>query len=175
MDSRLGKQQSHLTDEQFADLLLGLPSPSVRAHLELCPHCSDEAQRVSGAISSFAQQSRLWAERHAASLPAHKPGWQPVLPRLHRPQAWAAVALTIALASGLGVSLRIDHTRSSQQLAVQPVAVVPSTTLTEDNQLLSAIDGELRADDSTNANMYGLNVTSRGAARTRESKRMSNE
>ncbi len=177
MDSRLQVQHSHLTEEQFADLLCGLQSPAARSHLESCSQCTGEAQRVSGAIVSFAQQSRIWAERQASSFPVDNPGWQPVLPKLHRPQVLAAAAaLTIALAAGLGVSLRMDYARSVPQFTatVQQIPAVVPTKLTEDNQLLSAIDGELRADDSSNAAMYGLSGTSRGS-RLRESKRLSNE
>ena len=177
MENRLEYQQSHLThltDAQFTDLLLGANPAAVRAHLEGCPQCSDEADRVSRAIGSFEQQSRLWAERRAASRPLLATQPQLVFPWLHRPQAWTAAALAIALAVGIGVTVRNDHPRAVQlQAKVQPAPVVSPATLKADNELLSAIDGELRADESTPATMYGLTVTSRGV-RTRAPKRISN-
>ena len=178
MENRLEYQQSrltHLTDAQFTDLLLGANPAAVRAHMEACPQCSDEADRVSRAIGSFEQQSRLWAERRAASRPLLATQPQPVFPWLHRPQAWTAAALAIALAAGVGVSARNHHAPvvQTQVAATQPAPEVSPATLKADNDLLSAIDGELRADESTPATMYGLTVTSRGV-RTRAPKRISN-
>jgi hypothetical protein len=178
MENRLEYQQSrltHLTDAQFNELLLGANPAAVRAHLEACPQCSDEADRVSRAIGSFEQQSRLWAERRAASRPLLATQPQPVFPWLHRPQAWTAAALAIALAAGVGVSARNHHAPvvQTQVAATQPAPEVSPATLKADNDLLSAIDGELRADESTPATMYGLTVTSRGV-RTRAPKRISN-
>jgi hypothetical protein len=172
---------THLTDAQFSDLLLGANPPAVRAHLEACSQCSAEADRVSLAIGSFEQQSRLWAERRAASQPFIAPHRQPVFPWLYRPQAWTAAALAIALAAGIGVAVRNDisahkdHRQAAQQqlATAQPAPVVSPATLKADNALLSAIDGELRADDSTPVALYGLTATSR-SARARAPKRIAN-
>jgi hypothetical protein len=168
---------NHLTDEQFTDVLLGTIPAAVTAHLSVCPLCAQEAERVSGAIGNFAQQSRLWAERRAATAqPLQAGGSQPAFPWLHSPQAWVATGLAVALALGIGVALRVDHTRPAQQQTVarvQPAARVSPTTLKSDNELLTAIDGELRADASATAGMYGLNATSRGV-RNRSPKRIEN-
>ena len=65
---------NHLTDEQFADLLLGANPAAVQAHLKACSACAEEADRVAGAIGSFEQQqTRLWAERRAATSPMLTP------------------------------------------------------------------------------------------------------
>jgi hypothetical protein len=187
MESNRENRQSHLThltDAQFGDLLLGTASAAAKAHLEACAQCSEEADRVSGAIGSFEQQSLLWAERRAASRPLLAPHRQPVLSWLHipaNPQAWTAAVLAIALAAGIGVavrndiSARKDHLQAMQpQLAeVQPAPSVSPSTLKADNELLSAIDGELRADTSTPVAMYGLTATSR-SARARAPKRIAN-
>lgn len=169
-------RDKHLTDDQFTDLLLGTIPPAVQAHLGACPQCSLEAERVSGAIGSFAQQSRLWAERRAAARPLQTRDWNPAFPWLHRPQAWTVAGLAVALALGIGISLRPDHVRPVQQRAaarVEPTAALSPTTLKADNALLTAIDGELRADESTSDGMYGLSTTSRGV-RNRSPKRIAN-
>ena len=190
----------HLTDDQFTDLLLGTISPAVVAHLDTCAKCSDEAKRVSGAIGSFAQQSRLWAERRAASHPAPTPrrnqlAWLPVTPI-----AWAAAVL--ALAAGIGIAHRERFTAAPPSLAAvhsapplaapatteptvavasAPTGIAPAAaaspvapaTLKSDNELLSAIDGELTDTDLTGASTYGL-TTSRRSARQHSSKGISN-
>jgi hypothetical protein len=178
MEAQRASQQSHLSDEQFSDLLLGAKPAAVRAHLDACPQCSAEAERVSAAIGSFEQQSRLWAERRAATaLGIQGRDRQPVLPWLRQPQARAAaVALAIAVAVGIGIGVRNDrvHTAQPQVANVQPAGVVSPETLKADNELLAAIDGELRADESAPASMYGLTAASR-SGRARVSKRISNE
>jgi len=176
-------QLTHLTDAQFIDLLLGTNPPAIKAHLEACTQCSEEADQFSLALGSFEQQSRLWAERRAASQPiliSHRP---PIFPWLHRPQAWTAAALAIALAAGIGVAVAVrndvsshkDHPRAAQQqvATTQPAPAVSATTLKADNDLLSAIDGELRSDESTPSTLYGLTATSR-SARARAPKRIAN-
>lgn len=153
---------THLTDAQFTELLLGTNPPAVRAHLDACPQCAKEAEQVSGAITGFEQQSRLWAERRAASSSALTPGRESASSWLHRPQAWTAAALALALATGIGISVR--HNQPVQRAAAAapaPTTPQPSpATLKADNDLLTAIDGELRADDSTSASVYGLTTAS---------------
>jgi hypothetical protein len=190
----------HLTDDQFTDLLLGAISPAVVAHLDTCAKCSDEAQRVSGAIGSFAQQSRLWAERRAASRPAPTPRRSPLAWLPITPIAWAAAVL--ALAAGIGIahrerlatappSLAEVHSAPAPALAAStaptvaiasaPTGIAPAAaaspvapaTLKSDNELLSAIDGELTDTDLSGASTYGL-TTNRRSVREHSSKGISN-
>jgi hypothetical protein len=178
MENHLASQPTHLThltDAQFTELLMGTNPPAVRAHLDACPQCSEEAQRVSGAIAGFEQQSRLWAERHAASRPALVPHRQPVFGWLHRPQAWTAAAVAIVLATGIGFSIHHDRMTPTQQpfATAKPATPQPTpATLKADNDLLTAIDGELRADESTSASAYGLTTASH-VTRTNAPKRIS--
>ena len=179
MENLRENQQSHLThltDAQFTELLLGANPAAVRAHLEGCPQCSDEADRVSRAIGSFEQHSRIWAERRAATRPILAPVRAPVFEWLHRPQAWTAAALAIALAAGVGVSARNHHAPvvQTQVAATQPAPEVSPATLKADNDLLSAIDGELRADESTFATAYGLSAAAH-ESHSRSAERMINE
>jgi len=162
MNTNLNSREPHLTDEQFTDLLLGTNPISVREHLMACAMCSQEAERISGAISSFSTQTRLWAERRAASHPMHVRETHRTLTWLHRPYAWTAAAVAVIFTVGIGLSLRVDHARSvaAPIAQVQPPAPVDPTTIKSDNALLSAIDGELREDDAGNVGMYGLNPVS---------------
>jgi hypothetical protein len=177
MEPRLDTVQSrldaHLTDEQFTDLLLGTNPPAVRAHLEVCQSCSQEADRVSAAIGSFQEQSQLWAERRAAvAQPLRAIYRPPIFPWLHRPLAWSAAALVVAVTAGIGISRHAEQLGPVQPIAAQRAAVSP-TTLQSDNQLLSAIDGELHADEPTTGGLYGLNAASHGA-RAKATRRLSN-
>jgi len=187
MDSHSEIEQAHLTDEQFAELLLGANPSAVQEHLKACVQCAEEAERVSGAIGSFERHTRLWAERRAAARPALAPARPPVFAWLYRPQAWTAAALALALAVGVTITARNHRSAAAQagvaqtaaapamQTPAVPAPVVQSTiarsesaprvspaTLKADNDLLSAIDGELRANEPTAASTYGLNVAAHG-------------
>jgi hypothetical protein len=209
-------EQFHLTDEQFADLLLGSTPSAVQVHLSMCTQCAEEAERVSGAIGSFEQQTRLWAERRTATHPVLTSVPRSAFAWLHvpaGPQAWTAAALAVALAAGFGVAARnhrapavpagntqttvqtataqtadvqtvpapAAHTPAAQTAVVQsmvaqaePAPRVSPARLKADNDLLSAIDGELRADESTPARAYGLTVAAHGV-RSRAADGMINE
>jgi hypothetical protein len=167
----------HLTDAQFTDLLLGAIPPTVIAHLETCPQCAVEAQRVSGAIGSFAQQSCQWAERRAAARPTQMPARPASLAWLRAPippVAW--IAAIFLLVAGLGFAHRAHHRVLQPQTvaAVQPApAVVAPATLKADNELLSAIDGELSDTDLSGAQTYSLNAN-RQSTRAHSTKGISN-
>jgi hypothetical protein len=219
----------HLSDEQFAELLMGGSPARVQAHLAECAECRAEAERVGGAIGEFSEQSRLWAERRAAARAPQaaarplraaeresvlawlaRPQGRLVRPQswLVRPQAWASAALAIALAVGIGVTIEREHSRTAQadaakahagvaaarveattvqaqakaqagatlvqaRAAARLEAAVRPATLKADNELLSAIDGELRADESAPASLYGLTADTSGSG-TKSAKRTSN-
>jgi len=181
----------HLTDEQFTELLLGGRPAWAQAHLEECAECREEAERVAGAIGEFSEQSFMWAERRAAARPRQAAERHPALLWLVRPQAWTAAALTIALAVGVGMTLQRERARTTQQavttaqtgaagatktetgVTTLQAATVAPATLKADNALLTAIDGELRADESTPASLYGLETDTSGKG-TKSGKRTSN-
>ena len=189
--------EQHLTDEQFTDLLMGTRPSWVQTHLMECAECREEAERVSGAIGDFAEQSRLWAEQRVAARPVRVVEREPALAWLLHPQVWVAGAMAAALAVGIGMTLHTDRARPVQQAMVtaqsnavktqaqavtkvQTVATtvqaevkVPRAKLKADNALLTAIDGELRADESTPESLYGLVATSYGTT-TKTVKRTTN-
>lgn len=208
-------QTNHLTEEQFAELLMGATPAPVQEHLKACAECAAEAERVAAAIGSFEQQSRLWAERRAAVRPAltaqiQRGGWAGIFAR---PQAWAAAALAVAMGAGIALSSHrqrpAEHTmaavqdsaqdsappsaapspasgddqtsQSEQALAAAARPILPANShaahlnpskLKADNELLSAIDGELRA-DAAPPNLYGLDVSSH-VVRSRSAERIAN-
>lgn len=164
----------HLTDDQFTDLLLGAVPPDVAAHLAVCARCEQEAAQVSGAIGSFEQQSRLWAERRAWSTPLHSAVPAPLRTRMQAglrlpraSSAWYAAAASLVLALGIGLAHRAAPGPTLPAAAHQAAVDVTPSRLIEDNALLSAIDGELSAEAAPLAAMYSLNLNQHhGRART---------
>jgi hypothetical protein len=168
--------QLHLTDEQFTEILLGAESTTTQAHLRVCLRCAEEAAHVTAAVGDFKGQSKLWAERRAAAQPAvivsnkRENSWS------RRPQAWtaAALAIVIAMSTGLAIHRERELTASPGVAESRPLTQVSPATLKSDNDLLTAIDGELQADDSTSASTYAPSATSQ-ANRTRTVKRTISE
>jgi hypothetical protein len=160
---------THLNDEQFTELLLGAPSPAIAAHLKVCVQCSEEADRVSTAIGGFERESRLWAEREAASHPTLTPPRR-VFTGLFGLPDWAAAAAAAALDVAAGLGSGSFHHRAKVQIPVATIqpATAPATgpvalpsTIEADNALLAAIDGELRGDDAPPSSMFGLSLSER--------------
>jgi hypothetical protein len=163
------RRLAHLTDSEFTDLLLGSIPPSVTAHLESCAECAQEARSVSGAILNFERQSRAWAEHRAAGQTAlvtpgrHGSHWLGLgLPGTGL--AWQAAAALTLICAGIGIGNQIQH-RSETAASVATVsshsvtAQVSATTLKADNELLSAIAGELQAEVTPPPSVYGLDVS----------------
>jgi hypothetical protein len=132
--------------------------------------------------AAWAERRAVASRRvHPAGAVSH----QSLLGWLGRPVAWSAVAATLVLAGTAGLLHRNGHMASPQsaviargpdapvsaavpqQLPQQPAVADASTqpaakptpaTLKADNELLSAIDGELRADSAPAASLYGLDT-----------------
>jgi hypothetical protein len=106
--------------------------------------------------------------------------------------------MAIALAVGVGTTLHRNHARPVQQAMVtaqdntantqaqaetkvqagtttkaQAEVKLTRASLKADNALLTAIDGELRAEETTPASLYGLEASSYGVS-TKTAKRTSN-
>ena len=169
----------HLTDSEFTDLLLGSIPASVSAHLESCPHCAQEARRVSGAIVSFERQSRAWAENRAATQPAFvAPGRSSWLGVPGFGLAWQAAAALTLVCAGAGIGYQLQH-RAEPPAAVATVSSaettpteVPPATLKADNDLLSAINGELQAEAAPPPSVYGIDVSDQGPQLRRAKREM---
>jgi anti-sigma factor RsiW len=148
----------HLTDEQFTEVLLGGESAFVHEHLANCEQCAANAARITTSIDDFKQQSRLWAERRAATHTALPSPRQRQHLWAGRPLAWTAATLAILFAGGTGIRIHMDRTSAASSGSAQAQASPPvsQTTLKADNDLLSAIDGELRVDDSASVSSYSL-------------------
>jgi hypothetical protein len=160
---------THLNDEQFTELLLGETSPAIVAHLKVCAHCSEEADRVSTAIGNFERQSRLWAEREAASHPRLTTPKRSFEGSFHLP-TWVAAAVAAALVVTVEFEgglvrhpAKVPVAVATVQPATSPVAapVASPATIAADNALLAAIDGELRGDDAPPSSVYGLSLSER--------------
>jgi hypothetical protein len=88
-------------------------------------------------------------------------------------QAGVAAARVEATTAQAEAKAQAGATMVQVKAAVQAEAAVRPATLKADNALLSAIDGELRADESVPASLYGLSSDASGSG-TKTAKRISN-
>lgn len=136
------KASAHLSDEQFADLLAGIPAlPAVDEHLQACEFCRTELASVSESLGSFRDLGTEWAHAAAPARISVPSSW--TLRRSQLP-SWGsgltAMATAGLLAFGLGFTPAALHTTS----APHAPAVAPSNAeLAADNRLMQSIDQEL--------------------------------
>lgn len=137
-----GSLTQHLTDEQFADLLVGeAPDTATQAHLAACAHCRGEIEVVRSSIGDFNSFTISWAQRHAHRVPV------PSRLALHlgaRPAWGLGLAGTVA-ACLLTVALTRPFQHPEPAPAPQASVSAPSNEeLAQDNRLLENINQELR-------------------------------
>lgn len=146
----------HLTEEEFADAMLGEPvSAAAALHLQECATCRREVDGFSTAVGDFRQASRAWSELRSDGMPALRPeaarttsgagGFAPAY-------AWAAAGL---LAVGVTVPV-VEHLRHEGAGAPAPVRVAQADQdaamdtpeqIARDNQLLAEVHFELTRTD----------------------------
>jgi hypothetical protein len=156
---------THLSEDQIDDQLIGDLAAGPAAHLAGCSVCTDRVAAAADPMASFQSVTMAWSERRSATLPTpslsqQKPLWQ-------RHMAWAtagfafAIAIALTNASHQVVLKTAELQPTLQQPALQQSAqqaALPATVLTEtasltgapreaqiaaDNRLLQAIDDDL--------------------------------
>jgi hypothetical protein len=145
----------HLTDEQLTDYLSGDSLPAIEDHLAACDVCRREIASMRASFQVFDHASMEWSERTQnafGSTPRRAaPSWRPAA-------AWAVACLAV-IAAVLLFGLLRRPVKTSQFAGVTiPASAGASDTaeLSQDNQLLAAIDKELDSADLSPQKMYGI-------------------
>jgi hypothetical protein len=142
---------THLTEEEFADYLIGLSTATVRTHLLECGACRDEMESFGASLASFNQSSLAWSREQAAAHPIHiEPKAVPqttARPVWHA--GWAAglaAVLVFAMVLTHGRGTHIDTASNSPAAAITPAAQPQqedAAVIADDNQMMTAIDAEI--------------------------------
>src|SRR5271169_4045770 len=86
---------THLSEEAFDDVLIGLGSPESEAHLAACRDCRDRVKAFRSDVALFNSASMAWTESQPVRL---KPS---VRKTIHRTRlafvSWAATAAVLAV------------------------------------------------------------------------------
>ncbi|MBS1815093.1 MAG: hypothetical protein JSS87_09495 [Acidobacteria bacterium] len=109
---------AHLTEDQFADYVLGLSTEAMDIHIQQCAACRAEVLAVQDSIGAFASAGRAWSEAQPPS-PTHNFRRRALLIQM-RPVAGFAAAAAIVF----GVTFSTHHNAQ-----VEPQrATIPTTT-----------------------------------------------
>jgi uncharacterized protein HemX len=146
---------THLTDEQLTDYLSGASLPAIEEHLTACEVCRKEIASMRASFQVFHHASMEWSERmqNAAGVRRASPSW-------NWAAAWAVVCVAIIAAVLLFGVLRRPAETSSYARVNSKASTNSSDSntaeLSQDNQLLAAIDKELDSADLSPHKMYGI-------------------
>jgi predicted anti-sigma-YlaC factor YlaD len=150
----------HLSDEQLTDHLSGVSLPAIDDHLAACEACRQEAASMRASFQVFHHASMEWSEarQHATPrLPRAVPAWRP------------AVVLAVACVAVVAVILLFGVLRrpvktspfTGGNVAVPAASDSNTAELSQDNQLLAAIDKELDSADLSPRKMYGISESAK--------------
>ena len=141
---------AHLTDEQLTDHLSGISLPAIDDHLTECEVCRQEVASMRASFQVFNHASLEWSERRRNTAGA--PSWRAAA-------VWAvACVAVIAVILLFGLLRRPPKTSpfTGGNVAVPAAGDSNTAELSQDNQLLAAIDKELDSADLSPQKMYGI-------------------
>lgn len=144
---------SHLSEDELDEVLLGIASPEVSAHLADCPPCTVRftifQTELRAQMAAFNQASLAWSEARSNTISRdirqHK-----ATPRLTLPALWSAAAALI-LAATFALHTSFQHTAglldaaNSSAINSSTEAVHPQHDqheLASDNAMMAAIESE---------------------------------
>ena len=145
-------QDKHLTQDEFADCLLGTADPAVQAHAAACDTCRQEMESFGASMLAFNQASLAWGREHAAATDL-APGRRRV--SASRAVFWpmglaAAAALFFAVALPIAMThARHDAAQIAASTAPAPAATDNAVGIADDNQMLASINAEISQPESS--------------------------
>lgn len=154
---------AHLTEDELDEVLMGIASAEISAHIEICQPCGDRLEAFKTQMSVFNQATMAWSESRSNGLSrdiaAHTP-----TPRLTLATVWCSAATAmLALAFGLTITL---HKAPAANDAAYSHPDHDQRELATDNAMLAAIDSEMGTPRPTQFGIYE-NTKARVAASQR--------
>jgi hypothetical protein len=158
------EQSTHLSEEAFNDVLIGLGTPESDAHLAVCSTCSNHLRQFRIDIESFNETTLAWSEaRPTASLRATRRS--KVRPVMYSPLGWALAAVLLI---AIGIPVRSHYLSSLGRASVQaPAPEDTQAQIAQDNDLLRSVDVALNENEESPISAYHLSETPHPRQRTR--------
>lgn len=146
----------HLTNDQFAECALELPTPAVAEHLSSCAQCRAELETFSAAMQGFRATAVHWSE---AQPRVSLRGLQAARPHiLAHPHIRWAMAAALAAIVALPVVLQGDRSPKNVADAPTPAAVSDDSpeVIAEDNRLMERVNLALNTPDPSPLDEYDI-------------------
>jgi anti-sigma factor RsiW len=137
---------SHLSDSELTDHLLGFASEESQLHLERCPACRKELSRLQESIQLFRTAAIKWSENQELNRTTLRTRKSGSVGRLVMIRRFAVVAALVVFAVIVGFHLK-DH-QPILWRRLTGMEVISSDTrsqsqIAKDNELLSRLTSEL--------------------------------
>jgi hypothetical protein len=145
--------ESHLTELQLDDHLIGDFSAEVKAHLEACELCSSRLASAFAPIAGFDAVTLAWGERRSATMPMQRFASRELT--WNQRLAWTA-SMAAAIAVGFAIPMATNQARMDRDQTVVSTTTVasvaqPDEQIATDNQMLQAIDDQFAVSEDAPA------------------------
>lgn len=145
---------THLSEESFNDVLIGLASSETEAHLIECDICRRRLNDFQSDLDCFHEGSLAWSDSRSSSMRNIQADLEPVR-RLYTPKYWA-FALVVLLAIAVPLWHDGDRFWSGDHGAGRPPREDSATQIAQDNELLNAVNMVITQDDKSLVNEYQI-------------------
>jgi predicted anti-sigma-YlaC factor YlaD len=141
---------SHLSDADLTDQLLGIPSQTAEAHLRTCPRCRNQLQQLGESIESFRNAAIGWSASQESFF--LNPSRREVPPARRASSrligVWTAGILFLGVISSAGLYWRHSAVQRQEVTVQVPTASAADSLQTEvdienDNELLRRVTSEV--------------------------------
>ena len=158
----------HLSEEALDDVLIGLGSPESHAHLAACEECRAQVGTFLGDVALFNAASMAWSESRMPRPGAHEPHRV----RLHAAFAGWAVTAAALLVMAFGLWHHRPEAAPRPGNAIQSQRVDFEAQISQDNQLLQAVNAAISADEASPIEEYKILESRHPQLKAHSKKRM---
>ena len=156
---------THLSEEAFDDVLIGLGSPESEAHLAVCQDCRGRVKAFRSDVALFNSASMAWTQSQPVLL---KPTGRKTVHRTRL--AFVSWAATAAVLAGTAVAVWHHHGPAAPPSQTAATLSQPADTeaqIAQDNQLLQAVNAAISPDEQSPIDEYKLFQTRNSHMKTR--------
>jgi hypothetical protein len=156
---------THLSDEDFDDVVIGMGSRESEAHLAVCEDCRRRVIAFRSDVALFNSASLAWAESQTS---LSRPTARKTAHRIRQAfVSWAGMAAVLVV---MAVAILRHHgpaAPASQVTANLSQQADTEAQIAQDNQLLQAVSAAISPDEESPITEYKLFETRRSHMKTR--------
>jgi hypothetical protein len=148
------QKTTHISEEAFDDVLIGLGSPESEAHLAGCPDCRVKIETLQSDVHLFNSASLAWSEARAGRYRQPAAGRSGLRTRIAF-VSWTATAVVL-----LAMAIAIWHhglsTPANRADTAQSQPADSQAQIAEDNELMRAVDAAISPDEESPIDEYNI-------------------